>query len=329
MRTKLFTLFALVMLFMFNANATVWRVSNVSGAGAHFTSLQAAINDPSVVNGDVIYLEPSAVSYGNITLNKSLTIIGNGFFLGENPETQANPNMSRIGSFTFSTGSDGAVVVGCYFSSMVSIHASNVRLERNYFYYPSSGALNIGSNQSNIFIVGNYINSFEGFNTLSALINNLYVYNNLFKCSSTAINTGWNTSAVVENNVIESGNVLINNTVFNNNIMVSGTFTHTDSNFSNNIGHSTQFGTANGNQQNVNMNTVFVGTGSTDGKWQLKAGSPAIATGVGGIDCGMFGGPYPYKLSGLPQVPSIFKYEQVYNAEDQEVEVVFSVKSNN
>lgn len=329
MRTKLFTLFALVMLFMFNANATVWRVSNVSGAGAHFTSLQAAINDPSVVNGDVIYLEPSAVSYGNITLNKSLTIIGNGFFLGENPETQANPNMSRIGSFTFSTGSDGAVVVGCYFSSQLSIHASSVRLERNYFYSPSSTALNIGSNQSNIFIVGNYIHSDYGFNTSFNNINNLYIYNNLFKCTNSSIVIGSNTYAIVENNVFESGHIIINNTVFNNNIMVSSTFTHANSNFSNNIGNSTQFGTANGNQQNVDMNTVFVGTGSTDGKLQLKAGSPAIAAGVGGIDCGMFGGPYPYKLSGLPQVPSIFKYEQVYNAEDQEVEVVFSVKSNN
>ena len=44
-----------------------------------------------------------------------------------------------------------------------------------------------------------------------------------------------------------------------------------------------------------------------DNRYELKAGSPAIGAGVGGIDCGAFGGETPYKLSGIPFVPLIYQ----------------------
>ena len=80
----------------------------------------------------------------------------------------------------------------------------------------------------------------------------------------------------------------------------------------NNIGASTQFGTANGNKSSVDLSTVFVCQGggcstySSDGMYQLKSGSVAAGAGYGGTDCGMFGGNYPYVLSGVPSVPSIY-----------------------
>ena len=52
------------------------------------------------------------------------------------------------------------------------------------------------------------------------------------------------------------------------------------------------------------MSSVFLYTGSTDGQYQLKAGSPAIGAGNGGVNCGAYGGPNPYVLSGLPPVPA-------------------------
>ncbi|MFH0882855.1 MAG: right-handed parallel beta-helix repeat-containing protein, partial [bacterium] len=48
-----------------------------------------------------------------------------------------------------------------------------------------------------------------------------------------------------------------------------------------------------------------VGTGSTDSQWQLAVDSPAEGVGVGGVDCGMFGGNDPYVLSGIPPIPTI------------------------
>ena len=67
-----------------------------------------------------------------------------------------------------------------------------------------------------------------------------------------------------------------------------------------------------GNVGNVNMADVFVGFSnpagySTDGAWELKPEGPAIGAGEGGIDCGLFGGPLPYVLSGLPAIPRIYE----------------------
>ncbi|HNY02790.1 MAG TPA: hypothetical protein PKG48_09400, partial [Bacteroidales bacterium] len=71
----------------------------------------------------------------------------------------------------------------------------------------------------------------------------------------------------------------------------------------------TQFPVGNGNQQNINMTDVFLGTNSTstDGQWQLAVGSPAIGAGNDGSDCGIFGGATPYVLSGLPSIPAIYE----------------------
>ena len=101
----------------------------------------------------------------------------------------------------------------------------------------------------------------------------------------------------------------ISNFTFANNIMVSGSITRNNNVFYNNICNGTQFPIGNGNQQNVIMSGVFVGkTGnSTDCQWHLKEYSPALGAGNDGTDCGMFGGPSPYVLSGLPSIPSIYE----------------------
>jgi hypothetical protein len=66
--------------------------------------------------------------------------------------------------------------------------------------------------------------------------------------------------------------------------------------------------TGNGNQFGLNMNNVMqltVSPNSIDGRYRLATGSPAIGAGVGGVDCGAFGGSTPYRLSGIPAVPVI------------------------
>ncbi|MFO7923195.1 MAG: hypothetical protein R6U58_05845, partial [Bacteroidales bacterium] len=88
MKTRLLISFTVAMFFNVAVNAAVWRISNISGADADFTSIQDAIDSHLVdFSGDTLYIEPSSVSYGSVTLNKSLVIIGNGYFLDENPET--------------------------------------------------------------------------------------------------------------------------------------------------------------------------------------------------------------------------------------------------
>lgn len=90
---------------------------------------------------------------------------------------------------------------------------------------------------------------------------------------------------------------------------------------------------ANGNQYNVDMATVFADFDgsleySTDAKWQLKAGSPAIGAGTGGEDCGAFGGVTPYVLSGIPALPHIYDATIPSTASSQEgLPVTIKVKS--
>lgn len=343
MKKSVFTTIVLAIFMAAVSNATVWRVSNISGADTYFTSIQHAMDSMAfgvhaVQPYDTLYIEPSATIYPGATLTRPVVIIGNGYFLDENFETQANPTNSRISGISFNAGSSGSAIMGCVIGNTVSVNVSNIRIERNYIATSStSHAINIGSDISDILIVRNYIfNSrySSGYHCIVANgsgVNNLliagnYIHRTRTSDNSIAVSSG--VSALIENNVLW-GNIGINNSIFNNNILRSGSFTANNSVFHHNIGNAEQFGQANGNQSNVNMDNVFLGSGSTDGQWQLKTGSPAIGAGTAGQDCGMFDGTYPYVLSGIPPIPAIYEYLQIYNSAAQEIEVNFSVKSHN
>ena len=61
---------------------------------------------------------------------------------------------------------------------------------------------------------------------------------------------------------------------------------------------------------------------------ELKAGSPAIGGGVSGADCGAFGGPAPYVLSGVPNLPHIYEADVPASAtSDSGLQVSIKVKS--
>jgi hypothetical protein len=326
MKKSVFTTIVLAIFMATVSNAAVWRVNNVTGSGAHFAGINEANNSTMVQPGDTLYIEPSATVYAQATLTKQLTIIGNGYFLSENSETQANTNTSTINGISFQTGSSGSAIMGCVLNGSTYIYVSNIRIERNYFI----GQLGIWSNNlSNILVIGNFFTAAIISSSYTG-INNVLISGNLIErnISSPAISFGTEVSAVVENNVIQ-GIINISNSIFNNNILRAGSFNATNTAYYNNIGNDNQFGNQNGNQQYVDMANVFLGTGSSDGQWQLKPGSPAIGAGTGGQDCGMFGGPNPYILSGIPPIPAIYEYIQIYNTAVQEVEVTFSVKSNN
>jgi len=329
MKTKFFTILSVAILCATVSNAAVWRVSNVSGANADFTGITEALNSTMVQSGDTLYIEPSPVSYGSISVTKMLTIIGNGYFVTENPETQSNTNNSTLSTVSFNNGSAGSSISGCVTTS-INISTSNITIERNRIY-----SMSITANISDIVIMRNYIENYNsssiiniGGNVNNVLVSGNYIVNTNALTANRAISMSTTSSAIIENNVIYNG-VTIHNSNFYNNILRNGTFTPVNSTYTNNVGNDNQFGTANGNQQYVDMGGVFEGSGSTDGKWQLKVGSPAIGAGTGGQDCGMFAGPYAYILSGIPAIPSIYEYLQIYNGPAQEIEVTFSVKSHN
>ncbi|MCX6304912.1 MAG: hypothetical protein NT040_08085 [Bacteroidetes bacterium] len=283
-----------------NTRAAKWRVNN-TGITANFTNCSEMVNSPLVLNGDTVYFESSMFSYGNANITKKLVIIGPGYFLGENDSTQADVKPASMNSVSFSAGSQGTIVKGMSFGSYVTITASGIVLEMNRFEDLSVSIC------SGIVINRNYIQAITVISAQNVLVsNNLVVKTEAY---GTGLYVNGDASATMVNNIF-LGKIVISNCLLRNNICTSlsmpSSFTALNSVMENNIGASTQFGTSNGNQQNVDMTAVFTNSGSTDGRYRLKAGSPAIAAGVGGADCGIFGGNYTYVLSGMVPGPSVW-----------------------
>ncbi len=311
MRTKTFTtiIIAALSAACLNVSATVWRVNPTPNASAHYATLQAAHDAVTTLNNDTLYLEGSTFSAGGLTITKKLTIIGNGYFLAQNPQTQYNISPSTFNSYVYCyAGSEGSKFIGCTFNYSIYLYTNNITIERNLFTYSCSNAIYTQANCSDILILNNYFENYVGYNSLYFLQthSNILIANNYFNGYVTVSTTF---SGVFANNIFYYPITIYNSTLVNNIALSTVTLSNCISTY--NIGNSTQFGNQNGNQQNVVQTNIFVGpTGnSTDGQWQLKVGSPAIGTGESGKDIGMFGGDYPYKLSGLPPIPAIYSLD--------------------
>ncbi len=345
---QILLLVTVMMAFAITTHATVWRLNNRPGTNADFTSLQQAHDavfqgNPVVQPGDTLYLEASSGSYGNLIATKKLTIIGAGYFITENFETQADYNTSPVSTITFNNGSQGSSISGCSITNIV-INTSEIVIQRNYIHLSASNTHCIlfnSNNIDNVIIRNNYISHGASTSNVSGYcitsnkdgVNNIIIKNNYLQVSSIhenrwPLNLSSGFSGIIENNVIY-GNIVVHNCAFNNNILRDGSFNKTNTTWFNNIGNANQFGDQYGNQKNVNMMDVFIGTGSTDGKWQLKPDSPASGTGVDGVDCGMFGGGFPYVLSGIPAIPAIYQLNIEVDNLNQQIEVEMSVKSRN
>jgi len=327
---------AIVAMLTATASAKVWRVDNKATHSADFTELQAAHDGAS--DGDTLYVAGSGVTYGGgLTLTKTLFIFGPGYFLDENPETQARLVSANSGQVIFNEGSEGSLLTGVSIFSTVSIAADNVIFKRNYLSGGGTGYA-ISINGNNVIIAQNYLVQTSTGPTITLSGQNIIVSNN-YITGNYAIgpsNIDETASYIIGNNVI-SGNVNIINAEFRNNILLvdprwgGAGFQSTNTTIHNNIGDADQFGTENGNQENVDMTTVFVGTEghSTDGQWQLAPGSPAMGAGLDGADCGMFGGSDPYVLSGLPPIPAIYFFDApITGSTDSGLQVNVKVKSH-
>ena len=309
------------------AHSTVLRVNNTPAITVPYASFQAAYD--VAVNGDTIYLEGSGYSYGSLTLYKSLVIIGPGYFLNQNPETQANIASAGIYSLNLRTGSSGTKIAGLDISSITNNDQTvlqNIVFMRNRIsnsMYNPYGTSPSSAYYSNFVFEQNFVDG-----SLSGRFENAVFRNNVF-IGGVTINS-LNNSVAFFNNVVGNANITMAPQCSNN--IIYGSCTFTNCTLNNNVCSATQVPAGNGNQQNVDMNNVFVCysscTGySNDARYQLKAGSPAIGAGSNGEDCGMFGGVDPYVLSGMPPIPAIYYFN--YNYSNTAINVNMKVKSHN
>jgi len=331
------------------ANAKIWRVNNNVGVVADFTTFNAAVT--AAATGDTLYLEPSATSYAtsSFTLAKRLVVIGPGYFL--DPANAAEPGNaglqyatkdSRLEFFYLGAGSDGSKFLGITIIGSFYVNAvSNVSFEKVYF--PAGVYFQSGTIDGFTFRKCFFNNSAALSNAAAAVITNLVMENNIFYNGAyVTLNTLAGSGNIFRNNSVVGGNAFVmNNTYIANNIFGIGSqSTFTNSTLKNNLFQINQTlpGTATNNQVSVTMANVFVGgtTGSFDSRTVLKTGSPAIAAGltVGTVttpDCGAYGATDPYKLSGIPNIPSIYALTVPVSIASgtTSMNISFSTKNNN
>ena len=328
----------------YRVQATVHRVNNNAGVDADYTTIQNAINGASA--GDTIYVEGSPDGYGNATLSKQLVIYGAGYFLSQNDSTQALLQTSSIGIMTVSSGGAGSIIQGLTFSGSststhLSIDADNVTVRGNYFYSSSSNyyLVYVYSDHTGFVIQGNWLNHAYSSSSRTTIYladgASGNIMNNFIKRLSThssayALNFHASVGPVLLRNNVIYGNMLVYNTTMANNIMLTGTFTSGTTNEDYNMCNSSQFSGTN-SLTSVDMSTVFEDyTSSVDNGYELASGSSALSAGQFGEDLGMFGGVDPYRLSGMPSIPSIFFFTQSGAASDSNpLQIEIKARSNN
>jgi hypothetical protein len=342
----------LALAFLTTAQAKIWRVNNTPGVNADFNTISNAVSSASVVNGDTIHIEPSVTDYSFITLNKSLIFIGVGYFLDPaNGSTPGNGGLqvstigARLQGLNCTTGSQGSQFIGLTFVGSVQYTANgNVNLTfRNCLFASGSSLTGGAGNYSGLTLRKCY---FQGsvLSQSSGSMADLVCENNIFAGNSINMPVLTGNNNIVRNNSFytSGGTMAFSNCYVANNIFDYGNVsTFTNCTVKNNLFQLTAGSqpvppTATGNQFGVNMSTVYVGTGTTDGRMLLRASSAAIGAGVsvGSVttpDCGAFGGPDPYRLSGIPNVPSIYSLTAPISipAGTNSMNVTISTRNNN
>ncbi len=303
----------LVGLSIFNpVEAKKWRVNNNTGVDADFTNPQEANDYGSVLSGDTLMIEGSSVNYGDVDFSKFLYIIGTGYFLSANPETQANLSPAMFENVDFEQGSDSSLIMGIEITNSFQIYTDNITVKRCYL---NSASLEIETNSSNIFVLQNYIHdNYDGIEIADGC-SNIIIQNNIIRIdydnsnsyNAIYMSSGTSTATITQN--IFDGSLNVRNSVLTNNIMFDGILNGSGNcSFNKNICDNTAF-PSDSNLTGTPETDVFVMSGSTDGQFKLlEASSPAIGYGVDGYDCGAFGGIDPYVLSGLPPVPTIYYF---------------------
>ena len=342
---KLFFLAAAVLLSS-ALQARTWRINNAPEAKADFTSINEAMASADVVGGDVLYLDPGC-HLPSQTINKSVTIIGNGFNL-RSDEMESSINGVRIqckdvvmkgvninGSYeATNTNYTGLVIERCKVGNITS-YGPLAHIASCYITGTVAGAG--GSNGSlrlyNNIILGNVCQINYG-----VIRNNIIIYNP----NSTYTDYYYYCLYGVENSTIIDNIILNTNTrtsVDGNGQTVTynhQTIHNNSASYGNDIKHNIFSNDANHVFADCPSNSyigakvadVFVNEGAWDEPYQLKEDSPAKGAGLTGNDCGPFDGMYPYVMSCRPRnIPYI--YEATVPSRPTNNKITVTVKAKN
>lgn len=322
---------------------TTRRVNNNVGiSGTNVYSTAQAAHDAAAAN-DILIIEPSAATYGNLILTKPLKIYGNGYFLTTNTELKADQRNSTLDNIHFDTGSGGSEMYGMTIPSGVFIRGvSNITISRNNIEFVSLENVDWfgtagNTNVSNVLFLRNYMNYFYVNGTAGYTLSNVFVNNNIIGYITGMTGSGTQ-SWIIRNNTFTyaSGSTTsIVNSVFENNFIYDGgALTFTNVTFSYNVSTGATFSGGIGNVNNydyITNNELFGTTDySADEAYQIKAGSPLKTLGSSSSEVGAYGGSSPYIISGIPPNPSITSMVNTSTGDNATpLKATITVKSNN
>jgi hypothetical protein len=305
--------------------------------------------------GDIIYLEPSLISYGNLAITKTLKIYGNGYFHNENSLSNQNWNKkpSILGNVQINNAPNTlleGISVGTNDNlSSISIGSINVTIKRCKISYIINLVRHTTSNPSGAKILECFGASVYAAYTdpNNWLIENAEIKNNIGGGVTGVLKE--NDLPILRNFVITentefSGVSFCENCTVQNNIFrnpsLQGLFTNGmtfNSTASNNLCIFRPCIQGTNNIDNLSPSDLYnLPSGANpnfDNSYIIKDNSLAKTAGLGSIEAGAFGGSSPYKLSGLPSLPQITSYSEttsngIYTA-NHPMSVTISVKSNN
>jgi len=330
--------FLFVMLTQWSVAQTTYTANNNPGAvtGVNIftgaTALQDAIAAASA--GDIIYVVRSATSYGATTVDKQLTIYG----IGLNPDTDGSTRSivniiiiadpvatgTRISGLNISNRMELGGVAGALNNLLIENNRirwirhvdatttlANLMIRNNVIGSGSASADTrvdlLAGAIANVVIANNVLYVGLPNNGVITASNGTSIENNLFIGTGADIGTGQARMYSFEN---FNGNSVKNNIFHRIRPDAFGSFTNNT--FENNISFDSGadfFSTANGNTSFNNLTSqdpLITNVGAGDAinystfDPTLMVGSPAIGTGVGGIDMGVLGGGSPFDLEGSP-----------------------------
>lgn len=137
------------------AQATILRVNNTTGSGAPYSDLNAAIE--AAQEGDTIMVDGSSTNYGDVTISKTLVLIGPGYWRVENGVIAEGASAAVTNNLTVVKDAKGTVVRGMNIEGLATLKAPQTVINRCLL----KGGLNIWNTADNCVIHQNFYNSLE------------------------------------------------------------------------------------------------------------------------------------------------------------------------
>ncbi len=254
------------------------RINNQAGNAAPYASVDAALAD--AVDGDVIILEKSTASYGEVVLEKAVTLQGEGYFLDVN--TPSNEGYEASCVYSIKVKSPNVKISSLYVSQDVLIYTDKVVVTRcNLRGVELRGDFATGKIPcSDCIIHQNYIRSGIVSKSYPDKAHEIQISNNIFNSSGTDEIYNLTNSTISRNTFFRQYGAITsvkNSTVEYN---INGTL---------NMG---------GSDSSTLRNNVTIDIPASSFNTDKELNN---AVQTSGVNAGAFSGDDPYVLSGMPR----------------------------